>query len=362
MDNASAELAIALQLRDLDELESQGTIDQQVIDLQRQQLDTDSGFDAVTFEASRRLAPSMAKAVEEDSLLLSQTTNLPKVDDSTFDRLASLNRPPIDGAGLELQSACTNQTSSLETSHRKRARSSTPEDEASSTSISPVRVELFYRSGSDADYAKLPHKKLKSQHTTSGRDQNNQSDNNEIHSVEAPLPSCADACVSCSESLTDDEFVTAACKHLYCKDCFSFFIAASLQSHDGFPASCCKIPLAFITIANNVSAEVFAKYSTRQDEIKNATALYCGIRSCGVKIEETRINGIRATCAVCWRDTCTLCRTEYPRKVKGKNVGHVCKKDLAREQLLALAKEEGWQTCYQCGNLVDLNFGCHHMR
>ena len=338
MDNASAQIAIALQLRDLDELESLGTIDQQVIHLQRQQLETDSGFDAVTFEASRRLALSMAKAVEEDSLLLAQSTNLPPIDDTTFDRLAILNHPPsipIERTGLKMQSA---QTSPLQASHQKRARSSTPEDEALPASISEVRAELVYRSCSDTDNVKLPHKKIKSQHMTS---------------VE---------CVSCSETLTDERLIKASCNHDYCKECFSRFIAASLQTQDGFPASCCKIPLAFITIAENVSAEIFASYSARQDEVKNATALYCGIQSCGVKIEEERIDENRATCAVCRRDTCTLCRIEYPREVDGANVGHVCKKDLAREQLVALAKEEGWQTCYQCGNLVALNYGCHHMQ
>ena len=81
-----------------------------------------------------------------------------------------------------------------------------------------------------------------------------------------------------------------------------------------------------------------------------------------MKIEKDRIDDVRATCVSCWRDTCTLCRGEFPQRVDGKNVGHVCKKDKAREQVLALAMEEGWQTCYQCENLRALNFGCHHMR
>lgn len=65
MDNASAALAIALQLRDLQELESSGAIDKTLADIQRQQLQTDANFDNVSFEKSKRLAMSMAKAVEE---------------------------------------------------------------------------------------------------------------------------------------------------------------------------------------------------------------------------------------------------------------------------------------------------------
>ena len=90
MDNASAQLAIALRLR---ELEASGTVDKIIIRLQRQQLEIDSGFDAVTFEASRRLALSMAKAVKEDSVLLAQSTLSPQIDDATFHHLAPLNHP-----------------------------------------------------------------------------------------------------------------------------------------------------------------------------------------------------------------------------------------------------------------------------
>lgn len=94
VDNSSAQLAIALQLSDLDALEALGTVDKAVIRIQRQQLEIDSGFDAVTFEASRRLALSMAKAVEDDSALLAQSGQSPRIDNTTFDRLALLNRSP----------------------------------------------------------------------------------------------------------------------------------------------------------------------------------------------------------------------------------------------------------------------------
>ena len=152
MDNASAQLAIAFQLRDLDELETLGTVDEEIIRLQRQQLEIDSGFDAVTFEASRRLALSIAKAVEEDSSLLAQSTNLPPIDDGTFDRLRSLNHVPptsTNGTELALKCECSDQMRPLQANHHKRARSVTPEDETLSMSISSVGAELLYYSCSD---------------------------------------------------------------------------------------------------------------------------------------------------------------------------------------------------------------------
>ena len=168
-------------------------------------------------------------------------------------------------------------------------------------------------------------------------------------------------CASCCEKSGIDELVKASCEHYYCKECFGAFVEASLQTHDGFPPVCCKIPLTFLTVADNVSPAVFGRYRARQDEIKSATALYCAVKKCGVKVETDSIEGVRATCAACGRDTCTRCRSVFPLEAEGKKRKHVCKMDRERRQLLDMAKEAGWQTCYQCGNLIALNFGCHHM-
>lgn len=387
MDNASARLAIALQLRDLDELEASGTVDKLVIRLQRQQLEIDSGFDAVTFEASRRLAVSMARAVEDDSALLARSTPLPQIDDATFDRLALLNHPPSTTSNHVApapQPKSENQRLPLTAESRKRVRSLTPEHELPLASINSKDAELRYSPHVAVDHVGHPH--VRSEQINGVQNPRDQAESSGTSSVQDPQVSTADSggaqmmeetavptaaietssksadCASCSDHLTIDELVKASCKHYYCKDCFGHFIEASLQTHVGFPPKCCKIPIAFVTVATNVSAAVFSRYSARQVEIKNATALYCGVQGCGVRIEKGRINGIRATCMACWRDTCTQCRGEFPRKVDGKNIGHVCKKDEAREKVLALAKEEGWQACYQCGNMVSLNYGCHHMR
>ncbi len=382
MDNASAQLAIALQLRDLDELEASGTVEKYVIHIQRQQLEIDSGFDTVSFEASRRLALSMAKAVEDDSLLLSRSTRLPQIDDATYNRLASLNHLPLVPSNLlepALQPGCTKSTSPSVGKRKKRTRSVTPEEE-----ISPALVKSNHAEPSSDSPAGNPRKKVKGDQITGGQNRSNQLDSSGNSQVQEPQISSADAssaqmmsrtepttanetslitadCASCSDHLPLDKLVRASCEHYYCKDCFCHFIEASLQAHDGFPPKCCKIPINFVTVAENVSVSIFSRYRARQAEIKNATALYCGIQECGIKIESYRINEIRGSCEACGRDTCTLCRSELPRSVNGKNVGHVCKKDRAREQVLELAKKEGWQTCYRCGNLVALNFGCHHM-
>ena len=145
LDNASAQLAIALQLHDLDELEASGTVDEHVIRLQRQQLEIDSGFDAVTFEASRRLAISMAKAVKEDGAILARSMCGSRIDDETFERLALLNHlPPVMAEGVERESEhqSSNAAPSFGRISNKRARSTSPGEPQDAESVSSKQAKV----------------------------------------------------------------------------------------------------------------------------------------------------------------------------------------------------------------------------
>lgn len=164
-------------------------------------------------------------------------------------------------------------------------------------------------------------------------------------------------CASCAcEDF--DHLIKASCEHHYCRDCFEKLISAEVETPDGFPPCCCQIPIAFNVVADNVSSTVFHRYQSRQEEIRNATALYCGVIGCGVRINSKKIDGLRATCVACMRRTCTQCRGEMPLELKDI---HICKKGQLREGLIASVKQEGRQACYKCGTMVSLNFGSHHM-
>lgn len=336
MDNQTATLAIALQLHDLDQLEQSEGLEKAVIDIQRQQLEIDSGFDNVAFEASRRLALSMAKAIEDDSAVLAENTRLPYLDNATFGRLAALNQPPrpptdpIDRTSVLIQ---TKPSQHIESYGQQQQQ---------------AHQDVILIQDNVGDTSERKHEENE-EAATSNKAQS--SDDTNLVKAE---------CSSCCDTQDLSRLIKASCDHHYCRDCFEQFIEAGLQTTDGFPPSCCKIPIAFNVVANNVSIPLFHRYRSRQEEIQNATALYCSILGCGVRIESDKINGTthRATCKACYRDTCTKCRGEVPIKREDR---HICKKDPGREAVLALAKQEGWQACYKCGTMVSLNFGCHHM-
>ena len=98
MDNVTPVAIIAIQLQDLDELEASGDISTELANYQRDQLQSDALFDQASFDASLRLATSMAKAVEQDSDLLASMSTTGSLDDATFATLATLNRLPMASA------------------------------------------------------------------------------------------------------------------------------------------------------------------------------------------------------------------------------------------------------------------------
>ncbi len=166
-------------------------------------------------------------------------------------------------------------------------------------------------------------------------------------------------CATCAKSYHTNALMKLTCKHHYCKTCFSQLVKESLSTPSAFPPLCCKIAVPFLTVAENVDPFLFLGYRIKQKEIADAGPLYCAFANCAVKILEKEIHGNLAWCSTCTRTTCTRCRWEYDTR-RGKP-SHVCKKDKPMATLLSIAKTEGYQACYQCGNVTSLNFGCHHM-
>lgn len=457
MDNASAALAIALQLRDLDDLEANGSITKEIADIQRQQLRLDAGFDSVLFEASRRLATSMAKAVEMDGPMIARTTRTPQIDDETYGRLSALNGPPPPppysihhpqrdiGARPPSQperskTPVPNHTATAEATNaesRKRVRSPTPEKEESSTADHLEITKVQNTPSENLDRVIHPTKKLKNSHNANTRTLSDvaaedseisvktiselgagmpmtkpdtpsltanvlvkpsSSDNRGIATTVSKLKAQVDytpsilcrkattaitenpflkylkepsastiearaptaGCISCTETLALTELVKATCEHHFCRDCFGAFIKASLDADGTFPPKCCKLPVSSNLVTENVSTDLLGRYQLRQSEIKSALGLYCAVSACAVKIPRENVDGNKARCPVCYNQfTCTRCRSGMK---KDEVDAHVCKVDEDRQAILAAAKEEGWQACYNCGNMVDLNTGCHHMQ
>ena len=190
---------------------------------------------------------------------------------------------------------------------------------------------------------------------------------NQIPSVESrttelqettPLSAIVAECAAYAEQMSIFELAKASCEHYYCKICFEQVVQTSIDSIGAFPPTCCKVPISFGVVASHVSIELYDRYRQRQAEVMGGHGLYCAIAHCAVRIPKTNITKTRAKCPACHKFTCTLCRGATS---EDDDSSHVCNTTKDKQVILSLAKEEEWQACFNCGNLVELNFGCHHM-
>ena len=161
-------------------------------------------------------------------------------------------------------------------------------------------------------------------------------------------------CVSCGTSKRLFELLGCPCEHYYCEDCLRTLFRLSLSDETLFPPRCCRqqIPLSFARLyLDSGFVESFRKKSA---EFMSSDRTYCYRPTCSSFIPSQYINGDSGICPDCGQLTCIIC--------KGRSHEGDCPQDTGVQQVLELANEQGWQRCYNCRRLVELNHGCNHMR
>lgn len=120
-----------------------------------------------------------------------------------------------------------------------------------------------------------------------------------------------------------------------------------------FPPRCCRqqIPMAYVRIFLN--SELVQAFEKKKIEFETPNRTYCYLPTCSAFINTQNISGERAACLECGSMTCTMC----------KGAAHTgdCLNDASLQQVLDTARENGWQRCYSCWRLVELDHGCNHM-
>ena len=149
------------------------------------------------------------------------------------------------------------------------------------------------------------------------------------------------------------------CGHRMCHSCLKRSFRLSITDPSHMPPKCCTvehIPLKHVDrlFDNNFKKQwnrKFAEYSTRN-------RIYCPSRRCGEWIKPANIrreNGRKvARCGRCRTKACGTCNGKWHASAD-------CPRDDETNQMLAQAKEEGWQRCYKCKAMVELKEGCNHM-
>jgi hypothetical protein len=177
---------------------------------------------------------------------------------------------------------------------------------------------------------------------------------------ERPARELKVTCISCFETLSRHDATTVDCKlrgkqeqHSYCLECLTRLIETSLSDSALFPPRCCSGPIPLSSTLHRFSSDLRARFLSKQKEHDTRKKIYCSNASCSQWIPPESIGAGVATCGKCDRDTCTICK-------KDRHQG-LCPEDKGTEMLMSVAKKEEWQTCPQCKNMIELEFGCYHI-
>ncbi|KAM7213808.1 hypothetical protein V8F06_010804 [Rhypophila decipiens] len=164
------------------------------------------------------------------------------------------------------------------------------------------------------------------------------------------------ACTSCGDQNRFFDMVACPCSHSYCRDCIQHLYQTSLSDEAFFPPRCCREPIPISRTQAFLEPATVKQYHAKVIEfgtpVPNRT--YCHKASCSSFVPRELVTDDVATCPDCASKTCTVCKA-------AAHLGSDCPADEGIQQVLELGKTEGWQRCYSCRNLVDLNLGCNHI-
>lgn len=158
-------------------------------------------------------------------------------------------------------------------------------------------------------------------------------------------------CVTCLDDLSDQDAHRCPCRHDWCQTCIVNRYEMAARSTHLFPAQCCNQPI----LPDNhelVAPETWARYFEKKTEVETPNPTFCSKRDCSKFIPLRDIIEGRAKC-VCEHVTCTSCKAEW-------HDGE-CVVDPETEQVLSLAREQQWQTCFHCREMVVRRDGCNEM-
>lgn len=160
-------------------------------------------------------------------------------------------------------------------------------------------------------------------------------------------------CDTCFSPSAIDNVYQAPCNHKYCQECLEQFVQHRVQ-HNLFPIVCCQETLDLEEVMPYLTVSTRLALEARIIEMSTPDKTYCHNPACSKFVPPLAHSDGAATCTDCHSVTCVECKTAAHEGM--------CPLDTETPLLLSTAKTAGWQTCYQCRNLVERVDGCNHMK
>jgi hypothetical protein len=163
-------------------------------------------------------------------------------------------------------------------------------------------------------------------------------------------------CTFCLEKVQTLELVRLPCAHEYCRGCVKDLFTQCLKDESLYPPRCCTqtIPDTDARVQTFLGGELLSKFLARRLELETPNRTYCHIPDCSAFIPPKGIKGDIGACPKCQAKTCSICKAPA-------HIGTDCPQDETAQQLLDIAKKEGWKQCRSCNRVIELSYGCNHI-
>ncbi|KIW21806.1 uncharacterized protein PV07_12768 [Cladophialophora immunda] len=316
LDDDSADLILQLQLHDLEEFKQSRTGKQREgsgsdAEIAAGLLEETLG-DLRTFLADRRMTKSIARAVQADGIILTQSA---LEEEAAHEDHALAHR--LNGTNIDSEVKVHSESI----------------DDTTLSKLAGLYVSEALGRGTDEE----PETS-----TWAAMRRDTRDGNPDRH------------CDACREPKKYFDVVAAPCNHEYCRDCLRDLFGASLTDESLFPPRCCRqnIPLDAVSIF--LTSELKQEFQQKKVEFSTPNRTYCSRPQCSFFISAENIVDEIANCPSCAARTCTICKSE-------SHEGQDCPRDTALQATMNLARDNGWQRCYSCRRLVELDIGCNHI-
>ena len=160
-------------------------------------------------------------------------------------------------------------------------------------------------------------------------------------------------CTACTSAKPLSDLYQTPCGHFYCQKCIQNLFELSATDETLFPPRCCRQPIPLSSIKMYLSSATVQIFEKKSIEFQTQDRTYCSQQACSSFIPKDHTTGELATCGECGTQTCTVC------KANAHNGD--CPQDTETQQILEIARECGWQRCYKCRRVVELEVGCNHI-
>ena len=158
-------------------------------------------------------------------------------------------------------------------------------------------------------------------------------------------------CVACGDQKQHHEILQAPCGDHYCAECLEHLFRQSMTDEQYFPPRCHKEEILISQAKGLISPDLAAEFEAKYIELSTANRTYCYDVTCNAFIPPQAIDGDVATCGLCNKRTCSMCKASM-------HLGD-CPQDTALQQLIETAEQEGWKRCQRCSRMIELTVGCN---